>query len=349
MKKNKLSSEFRKDMVSGEWVLVASSRGRRPHYFNHKKAKREKASKRGCPFEDPQKSGNPEPLLWHGLEELRASKSLPFGKWFVQIIPNKYPALSPSKTCPIAKGSDSYKMMAGVGFHEVVITRPHDRDLSKMTYDEAQLVLRVYQERYLELQKEKCVEYILIFHNHGERAGASIAHPHSQIAALPIIPPDVANSFEGSRKYFEVNGHCVHCTMLEEELKEKKRIVFQNEYFVVVSPYASRISYETRIYPKWHASHFEEMDEHKRIWMAQALVEALSRLGRVLGDPDYNFFIHTAPAKRKFMEHYHWHVEILPKTATWAGLELGTGIEVVATSPEDAARELRELKPLYDF
>jgi len=337
-------SELRKDMVSEDWVLVASSRGRRPHSFDGKKKSWKKASKKGCPFEDPQKSGNGKPIVWYEAPKKKKDKKKKraLKDWFLQVIPNKFPALAPSKSCPVINTKGSYETMRGVGFHEVVITRPHLRSLGEMSYDEAELVLRAYQERMNSLKKEKCVEYIAVFHNHGEGAGASLAHPHSQIAALPIVPTDISRSLNGSQRYFDKNGHCVHCTMLEREIKEKKRIIYQNKYFVVVAPFASRISYEVRVFPKWHDAHFEEMDENNRILLAEALVQALRRLGKTLNDPDYNFFIHTAPIKAKHMEHYHWHFEILPKTAIWAGLEIGTGIEVVSTSPEDAARELRK-------
>ncbi len=339
-------SEFRQDMVSGDWILVASRRGRRPNVFDHKKGSSWKnISKRNCPFDNPQKKGNPYPVLWYGLDCLKPGVKKPeFKNWFVQIIPNKFPALSPSRVCPSMISHNHYNFFNGVGFHDVIITRPHDRSLGEMSHKEAELVLCAYQNRYLHLKKEKCVEYILIFHNHGEGAGASIAHPHSQLIAMPIVPPDVSRSFAGSERYFKKCGHCVHCTMLEWELSKKSRIVFQNEYFVVLAPFASRVSFELRIYPKWHASHFEELDEHKRIWLAEALVEALRRLDKALDGPDYNFFIHTAPAKVKYMEHYHWHFEILPKTGVWAGLEFGTGVEVVSVPPEEAAKMLRAAK-----
>lgn len=344
MAAKKKLSEFRKDIVSGDWILVASKRGRRPVFFDHDKKKDwRKTSKENCPFEDPQKSGNGQPIYWLPAPGLPAAKKFSPKDWFVQVIRNKFPALSPAKVCPIPASFGWHSIMAGVGFHEVVVTHRHDRGLGDMTKEEAALVLRAYVERMLKLREEKCVEYISIFHNHGKSAGASVVHPHSQIAALPIIPPDVARSFDGSHRYFSEHGHCVHCTMLEWELAEKDRIVFQNEHFIALAPYASRVSYELRVYPKWHAPHFEEMDEEKLCYLAEALTESLRRLNVALHDPDFNFFLHTAPAKEKYMEHYHWHFEILPKTGVWAGLELGTGIDIISTAPEEAAKELRRV------
>jgi len=339
--KNKFS-EFRQDLVSGDWILVASERKKRPYFLNNiQESARKKFSLKNCPFENPQKFENPKPLVWYTLNFSEKSAG-EFKDWFVQIIPNKYPILIPSKICPEPKQEGLYHKMDGVGYHEIIITRPHSRSLGEMNYLEAQLVLKAYQERYLQLKKEKCAEYILIFHNHGLKAGASIAHPHSQLTAMPTVPSDVLKSFNGSERYFKKHGQCVHCVMLEWELKKKKRVVFQNDYFATISPFAPRVSCEMRIYPKWHTSHFEEIDEKKRLALAQALVEVLRRLGKALNNPDYNFFIHTAPAKKNQMAYYHWHFEILPRIAVWAGLELGTGVEVVSVSPEEAAEKLRK-------
>lgn len=333
-----LVSEFRRDIVSGEWILVSSVRQLRPHMLSKKPEKRKLSSKKDCPFEDPQKSGNGAPLFWYpkpgtNPEDLK--------NWFVQVIPNKYPILLKGKSCPKQNSHGPYEKMSALGFHEVIITRDHTKDLKKMSLEEVGLVLKTYKERYLTLEKEGCVDYIQIFHNHGELAGASVAHPHSQLVALPIVPPDVSRSVNGGINFFKKNKKCVHCTMLDWELKEKERIIFRNKYFVAIVPYAARVPYEVRIFPITHHSDFEEIPESKIPHLSECLQISLKKLGKVLKNPDYNFFIHTASAKVKNVPYYHWHIEIYPRTYRWAGLELGTGIEVVAVSPEMAAQQLK--------
>jgi UDPglucose--hexose-1-phosphate uridylyltransferase len=213
-----------------------------------------------------------------------------------------------------------------------------------MTLKEIALVIKAYQQRYKMLEKNKYIEYILIFHNHGELAGASLSHPHSQLVALPIIPPDVSNSINGGINFYKKHKKCVHCVMLDYEKKEKKRIIYQNKHFITLAPYASRVSYEIRIFPIKHSSDFEEMPRNQRLFFAESLKDALLRLKKALKNPDYNFFIHTASAKVKNVPYYHWHIEILPRTYKWAGLELGTGIEVVEVSPEQAVADLKKAK-----
>ena len=130
--------------------------------------------------------------------------------------------------------------------------------------------------------------------------------------------------------------------MIGQELKDGRRIVNKNKHFVTVVPFASRVSYENRIYPLEHMSRFEDLDKDYFPLLAESLKDALTRIKKTLDNPDYNFFIHTSPVNDGTSGHYHWHLEIFPRGFKWAGLELGGGIEVVAISPENAAEHLRE-------
>lgn len=326
--------EFRKDVVSGDWVLVSTGIRKKPVFFSREKTK--PLPKSRCPFEDPTKSQE-KILLWLPAPGKKGQKD-----WWVAIIPNKYPVVTSSNICPLLERCGMHETKIGVGFQEVIITKSHDRHFGVMSKKEIELVVEAYQSRYQALSAEPCVDYILIIHNHGSRAGATVPHPHSQIFAIPIIPPDVGRSLEGSRKYFHEHKRCVHCDVLRTELKEKKRIIYQNKSFVALSPYAPRVAYEVRIFPRKHESRFEAIDQSQRDDLAEAFQFVFSKIYKVLKNPDYNFFIHTAPPKERHADHYHWHLEILPRVAIWGGLELGAGIDVVKVSPEETARILRK-------
>lgn len=335
--KNKVA-EIRRDLVSGEWILVSSIRQQRLHSFRFTKRKDKKSSKNKCPFEDPQRSGNPPPIIW-----FPKSSGQSFKDWFVQVFPNKFPVFLKSRLCPTVSQHGPYEKIDAIGFHEVIVMRDHDKPLEKMSLEEISLVLKIYRQRYKMLEKNKCVEYVLIFHNKGELAGATIEHTHSQLVALPIIPPDVSRSINGGINFYKKHKKCVHCTMLDYEKKNKKRIIYKNKYFLSLCPYSSRVSYETRIFPLKHSSDFEEISDTEIFYLAKSLKDALRRISKSLKTPDYNFFIHTASAKVKNVPYYHWHIEILPRTYKWAGMELGTGIEVVSIPPEQAAEHLRNV------
>lgn len=326
------SSELRRDLVSGDWVVMATGRAKRPGAFKHVDSEAP-APQEGCPFEDPQAAGNGEPLLAYDVEGR--------GDWFVQVIANKFPAFGEGR-CDEMHEVGPYTILDGVGRHEIVITRDHTRHWSHFTQPEARAVMKAYHERSVRLLQVPCVRYVSIFHNHGRAAGASVWHPHSQIIAIPVIPPDVGRSLDGSRRYWSENKLCVHCAMMAWEIEDKRRIVFENEHAIAFCPFVSRTAFEVRIFPKRHEPFFERSSDAELADTAEALRQALGRLAEKLNEPAYNFFVHTAPSTASVdYAHYHWHIEILPKTQIWAGFELGTGIEISTISPEDACAYLR--------
>ncbi|MDP3795407.1 MAG: DUF4921 family protein [bacterium] len=323
-------SELRQDLVSGDWVLIATGRGKRPHDFRVEKHGTLRQSPADCPFEDPQATGHGAPLLTLPEE----------GRWLVQAVPNKFPAVAHGE-CSVTHKHGPYAWWEGVGFHEVIIYRDHAKALADFSDEEIAMALEAFRQRYIAHREDDCIEYISLFHNHGTEAGASIAHPHSQIIAIPVIPPDVGRSLKGSRAYFEAQGSCVHCAILTFECETRERLIEETEHFVAFAPYASRTSFEVRIFPKKHTPSFRQTDPVELREAAILLRNVLKRLKTGLNDPALNFFIHTAPVRGEDFPYYHWHIEIIPKTAIWAGFELGTGIEISTIAPEGAAKHLK--------
>lgn len=309
-------SELRQDLVSGDWVVMASKRGRRPEVFEDKK----------CPF---------CPANLKSQEIICQNKK-------VIVIKNKFPAFKPQKGLN-KRHEGPFLLMDGVGFQEVIILKDHNRELHQLSLAEMTELIKVYQERYLELMNEEHINYIAIFHNKGQEAGASIKHPHSQIIAAPVIDPDVKRSLAGSYKFNKRYNRCVHCVMIEHERKSSQRMLFENDEFCVFVPFVSRVAYEVRVFPIKHRSYFERMTAEERPKLAEALKNTLEKLYKGIEDPPYNFFLHTAPCDGRNYDHYHWHFEILPKTSIWAGFELGAGIEICSMTPEQAAEVLQKV------
>lgn len=327
----KSSPQFRKNIVSSDWVVVAPKRNIRPDQFKRKE-KRRTSPKSKCPFENPQAFGNGEPLFIH-----RDQKD-----WSIQVIPNKFPALAIGNKCPKISTHGPYEIAEGIGHHELVITRDHLKNFANLSTEQAREVFDTFQQRYKVLASDDCMKYVFIFHNWGPRAGASIFHPHYQILSLPIIPPNVHRSLHGSHRYFSENKKCVHCVILDHELKDKKRIVVENKYAVAHVPFAAREPFELKIFPKKHLPYFEDTDGETLAGFVEVLQKSLMKLEKHL-DVDYNFFIHTAPANEKEKYgHYHWHLEVVPKFSISAGVEIGTGIEITTIDPDDAAKILRQ-------
>ena len=331
IKKQEAASELRMDLVSNDWVIIATGRSRRPETFAKNKAKRKEVSPSDCPF-------CKETILDQGVT-LRYDK--PDGVWSLISVKNKYPAVSEDTDLNPRKVGPN-RIINGVGFHEVIITSDHNKQVAQFSKDQVKEVIDAYHARYLDLMTKEHIKYISIFHNHGPKAGASISHPHSQLIAIPVLDPHLRSSLDGADDYFRSQGKCVYCEMLEWDLKEGERIIYENEKFVVLCPFASQVSFEVRVYPKDHSPYFERMDEPTKWLFADALQMALDKTYKGLNDPDYNFYIHTAPCDGSNYDNYHWHLIISPKTSTWAGFELGTGVEISTIEPEKAAAYLKK-------
>ncbi len=333
-------SELRKDIVTREWVILATERAKRPHDFESQElAKELPEADPKCPFCPGNESMTPPELLAY-----REGTSGPNeAGWRVRVTANKFPALK--RDGELNRNDVSiYDMMEGIGAHEVIIETPiHNKTICQLADGEVEDVIRAYRDRYEDLRGDPRLKYIQIFRNHGEKAGCSLAHAHSQIVATPIIPQKVWSKVKGVEQYREYRQACVYCDIVERELALKKRLVTENAMFIAIAPFASRSPFQVKILPRFHASCFHCMKEGEIIQFAHILKDVLLRLYHCLQNPPYNYTFHTAPCEQEMTGQFHWHLEITPRLTTPAGLELGTSIYINATPPEDAARYLREV------
>ncbi|MDD5083821.1 MAG: galactose-1-phosphate uridylyltransferase [Candidatus Moranbacteria bacterium] len=325
-------SELRQDIVTGDWVIIATSRAKRPHEFAQFRRVEDTVGVHDCLFEHPEESGQEKDVLIYNSGE---------NDWSLRVFPNKYPAVSRGKV-PRSLEEGPYFAMTGTGYHEVIATRDHYDHIALMEVWQIAEIFDAYQDRYLSLMKKKSVNYIQIFHNHGTEVGASIAHPHSQLIAVPIISPYVQLELKGAESYFRSHKHKVYSVMVEYEIEAKKRVVYENDDFIAFCPFASRAAFEVWVMPKKHSPYFERITDDEKFKLAEVFQKAMQSLYKGLGDPPYNFYLHTAPCDGKDYGAYRWHIEILPHTAVWAGFELSTGVEISTIQPEVAAEFLRD-------
>lgn len=342
--KDKFPSELRKDCNSGEWVVIATGRARRPDSFKSSKNQIPRTLKKDCFFCSLSEKDFPISFYYNKKKiNFNQGDKLP-RKWTTVVIPNKYPAFVQNDNLNIKKHGNFFESMNAVGYHEVVITSDHDKSIALMPKENVEELISAYVDRYSFLNEKENVGYVAIIHNHGPQAGASIYHPHSQIMAIPLIDSDLKTSMINAEKYLKKNNRCVYCDMMKWELKEKSRIVYENKDFVALCPYASKSAFQTIITPRKHSSLFQEITDSQKESLADAFKKVLLKLYKGLNNPSYNFYLHAAPSTPKNHSYYHWHWTILPKTSIWAGFELGVGIEISTVSPEDAASYLRKQK-----
>jgi UDPglucose--hexose-1-phosphate uridylyltransferase len=341
-------SEFRQDITSGDWVIIAPGRAKRPEELAGKRPARKPVSKKTCPFELGNLSMSDQ---WPPLEAWAKEGRTPSGSPLergrtpeldIVVVPNKYPALSHAPICAIAGEHGVYRTKAGVGEHELVITRDHIKSFADLDRQTAGRLFEIFQERHRTFAKNPCIAYVSTFFNWGSWAGASIWHPHYQIIGIPIVPPHVAHSLHGSEAYSKKHRRCVRCDIVKAEIAEKKRIIAKNAHAVAFAPFASKHPFEVSIFPREHVSSFSHTPAPVVRSVAQLLQDVLRRVRRNLHDPDYNVFIHGAPLDYKKYPYHHWHVEILPKTTISAGFEFATEIDINVIDPDDAARILRK-------
>jgi len=199
-------------------------------------------------------------------------------------------------------------------------------------------MLKMYRERILALKQEGRTSYVHIIHNHGAAAASSLEHPHSQLFGLPFIPRSLDVELDSFVFAHPGQPGCVLCDIIEEVEESGSRVVMATDNFIVFCPFASRLPYETWIVPRRHSLHFENCQELPE--PAVVMTELLNRFRERLGDPPFNYWVHTYPLHGESRP-YHWHIEILPRLTLAGGLELGAGVWVNTVDPEDTAALLR--------
>ena len=339
--------ELRKDPIIDRWVIIATERGRRPSDFSPEPPVPPASF---SPFAYGNEEKTPNEVFQAGRPE-KAAPNTP--GWKVRVVPNKFPALSVKGELE-SQAVGMFDMMNGVGAHEVVIEHPDSGwDMSDATQDQAQAIFSAYIARNQELARDERFRYILTFRNYGIQAGASIAHPHSQIIALPIIPRQVRDQLHAAREHYRNKLRSIYQDLLRQELADGQRIVEATDHFVVLCPYASRFPFEMKIFTRRPNHDFSLMTPEEVADISDLLPRTLRRVRDALGNPSYNMMFQTAPITvprpgspdywGTIAQDFCWHIDILPRLTEVAGFEWGTGFYINPVSPESATRFLRDV------
>ncbi|MCL4800835.1 MAG: hypothetical protein KJ025_14675 [Burkholderiales bacterium] len=322
-------SELRQDPVTRDWVIVNPERASRPHDGAG-------AASGACPFCLGNEAQTPE-----AVETIAGAD----GRWLVRAVPNRFPVLRMDvrETAGAPPPEAFWRRLPGYGHHEVIIETPdHHAQPGRMPVAQARRVLEMYVRRARALAgRDGALRQIVLFRNHGARAGTSLAHPHSQIVATPAVAPETRRRVMDEIAWYDENGGCALCRTLERERAAAARIVLETARFATIAPYASLAPYHLQIVPLRHAPAFLEIGAAELDDLAGHLTRVLGALFDRLGDPHYNLVVQTPPLDLVHRSASHWFVEILPRLSTPAGFELGSRIVVNVQPPERAAAELR--------
>jgi UDPglucose--hexose-1-phosphate uridylyltransferase len=324
--------ELRYNVITREWVIIATERAKRPDQFHRKEEKKVLPRfEANCPF-------------CPGNERMTPPQTYvtpATGKWQVRVAPNKFAAVSyEGERKRTVQGIK--RTISGVGVHEVIVETPDHSTTTAMLADkEVETIVETYLNRFRAASSDPRVEQVTIFKNHGDAAGTSLEHPHSQLIATPVITTQLRDRLFSALEHFDEFGECLFCRVLDQELKEGVRVVLETEHFVAFVPFAVLTPFSILIMPRRHMGCFQEMKDAEAADLARNLRRTLLKLYRGLGDPDFNYVIRTAPTENIGVKYYHWYVSIIPRLTKMAGFELGTGMFINVSLPEENASFLR--------
>lgn len=331
-------SLLRYDLTTNDWVIFAPERSKRPHDLVQPADIRSDQPS-ACPF----CPGNEE-CTGPEIDAIREGTERNRPGWRVRVIPNKFPALRIEEENRRFQEGSSFRYMGGCGAHEVVIESPdHDRILAEQPVEHVELVLSQLQRRFNDLLRDGRFQAIVIFKNHGERAGTSLRHPHFQIIATPVVPQLLRVKHRIATDYFDQNGKGLYGMLVEEELAAGHRIVAENADYAAIAPYASHVAFEIWICPKLQNASFGSVDPARLTTLAELLKIVLQKLSMGLANPDFNLTINTSPRGDENEPYFLWHLQIMPRLTTPAGFELGSGMSINPVLPEEAAAYLRSV------
>jgi UDPglucose--hexose-1-phosphate uridylyltransferase len=349
--------ELRRDAIIDRWVIIAENRGKRPGAFADgvsMEVPLEDLAPYGnadeadvCPF-CPGNERETPPATFELREDIGRSD---VSGWRVRVVPNKYPALIDEDVAESVRVADFsprpqslFASESAAGVHEVVIDTPrHVATVGELTDAELSESLFATRSRLQSLRRRTDIMHTLVFRNVGRAAGATREHVHSQLMATQGVTSLVRAELDGAKQFFDQHRQCVFCRIIAEERAQGQRVVCESAEFIGVCPYAARFPYETWILSKRHASHFEQIAVEDLADLAKIVRGTIAKIERLSQTPAYNLIFHTSPFDSLAIDHYHWHIEIIPRLTIPAGFEWGSGWAVNPVSPETATSVLRAM------
>jgi len=320
--------EVRKDWFTRRVSIIAPARGNRPKLIETSPPR----VQRNCPFCPGNEGMTPAAQMVavstdQGIEFRLGREAAVAKKWNVRVFPNMFPAFSSDPSAP----ERSY------GHHLVVVDSPnHAKDFDRLGPEKMGIYLKVLRSQVLRLNQDPKVNCISVFKNHGEDAGASISHPHTQIIASNMIPPTLQAEVEEYSAAWRRKGMSA-IRLLVGEAEEQDRVVLRKQGYVAFVPFAPMSPLEVWLAPEEPTQPFGEDDDLTRL--GDLLRILISGVKKMRGNVDYNLYFHLPPRN---VERFHWHVEVVPRVNKFGGYELGFGAYIITVSPEDAAQLYRQ-------
>lgn len=328
------------DPLTNRQVFLAPGRAERPiEQLQSDRARRDDPASlpvdAACPF-------------CRGHEELAPPEvlRLPAGaSWLARVVPNRYPIVAALPTAKALPSSGETRPACGI--HEVLIESPrHDTRVEQVGASTWETAWHAARQRLAALAEIEGLRWAMLFKNAGPRAGASLAHVHSQIVGLEFLPPMIRRKRARLRRSPDQHRRVL------TEAERSGRVWAMSEGLVAFVPAAPRQPFESCIMPRdeqGYLAHASAAQVAALARLTQAYARRLSELAfsdasfreapaGVTGGVDFNWWLHQAPfATNRPLPGWHWHLEILPRLTQLAGFELGSGCHITTQSPREAA------------
>lgn len=318
-----MNKELRVDPTNNDIIIFARERASRPLDNVKKAASMEedgiiKVYEENCPF----CRGN-EHQTDESTEEICVD-----GKWVAKSVKNKYPIVD-------MKSDEIY------GVHEVIIENyRHNANFFNMSEEEFRIMFQLYVNRYKYLISQRGIEYVNLFKNFLRKSGASLMHPHAQITALSVIPPEIHKELLVAHDYYGWENTNLYEDIIKDEKEYKKRIVYSGTRFTAIIPSASKNPTEVRIIFNKDIK-FENLNSQDIDELSCAFKGIFANYKKMFGIMPFNIWVHTHPNGIETKEYFNLHIHIFPRKFNYGGFELSTGMYVSSYPPEDIAKQMR--------
>jgi UDPglucose--hexose-1-phosphate uridylyltransferase len=330
--------ELRKDPLLNRWVVVLKDSMPPDYYREITNIAKKDFSPKDCPLCMENKH----------LKEIFSIRDNS-NRWFTKVIPSINPIFQIE--CDLGrKGIGMYDKMNSVGANEIIIeSSDHNKPSEEVGIDQFIRVIKTYKNRISELEKDPRLRYTFIYKDTGKSAEKFHFHPHSQVISTPVIPKGIKEELDGARSYFQYKERCIFCDVLNEELRMEKRIIMESRNFVSFVPFAPSSAFDFWLLPKRHNCAFQDIDEDEIEDLSLVLVTLIKKIKKLFKDLSYSYIIHSAPNRMPRRNHwhtlgedFHWHIEVMLNLTTKNNFEWNSEFCLLTTSPEDAAKYIKE-------
>ena len=330
-------SHKRFNILTGEWVLVSPHRAKRPWQGQNEEISNEKH-----PTHDP------NCYLCAGNTRVNGEENPKYEDVFVFI--NDFAALQ--TTSPkFAVNEGLFKAESEQGICKVICFSPdHSKSLADMSVENINKVVKTWQNQYTELGSNNMVNYVQIFENKGAVMGCSNPHPHGQIWSQSTLPNEVDKKDQRLKAYFSKNKSNLLGDYLKQELQANERIIYQNDAFVVLTPFWAVWPFETMIVPKKQCENITMISQQDSLNFADAISKTTKAYDKLFNCSfPYSSGIHQSPTNGEINDHWRWHMSFYPPLLRSATVKkFMVGYEMFGSpqrdiTPEQAAKRLRDL------